>query len=598
MVFDNYVCEEQMSIFDFTHETFKIDKPIRLIELFAGVGSQAMALEELEADFEHYRVVEFDKYAIESYNAIHGTDFPTMDITKVQGKDLGIVDTDEYCYILTYSFPCQDLSVAGKGKGMSKGSGTRSGLLWEVERLLNEVDNLPQVLVMENVPMVHGEGNKKDFQKWIEFLESKGYSNWYEDMNAKNYGVAQSRDRCFMVSILGDYHYKFPKPIPLTKKMKDYLEEELDEKYYINSEKAQELIDKLIVSGEIQKQSEINELGYIERGTGQHQSNTVYGTDGVCPCQYAGQWRESFKIVEDKTICRIVGRNPENPTDRTVGIPTEQRLEPNSEGICNCLTSVQKDNMVLEVQALDEQNMTIRPETVGTLTTDGSSPKHNNRVLETVRIREATKKGYAECKIGGVADLLYPTSTTRRGRVQDMGDTCPTIVSGENGLHRIEFNPYYLSDKGKKYVCDPKRGMCTDINADVCQTLTATGQSNWTGSFVSPDIRCIEKSTQIGSNQPTKIHLMNGDTVTSNDNLSMLRIRKLTPKECWRLMDFKDEDFEKAAKVNSNTQLYKQAGNSIVKNCLVAIFGQMIPGKENVYKERFQCVGKAEKKED
>jgi DNA (cytosine-5)-methyltransferase 1 len=94
-----------MSIFDFTHEKFLIDKQIRLIELFAGVGSQAMALEELGADFEHHRVVEFDKYAIASYNAIHGTDFPTMDITKVKGVDLGITNTDKYCYIMTYSFP-------------------------------------------------------------------------------------------------------------------------------------------------------------------------------------------------------------------------------------------------------------------------------------------------------------------------------------------------------------------------------------------------------------------------------------------------------------------------------------------------------------
>ena len=211
----------------------------------AGVGSQAMALRDLGADFEHHRVVEFDKYAMASYNAIHGTNFEPTDITKIHGSDLGIVETEKYCYIMTYSFPCQDLSVAGLGKGMSKGSGTRSGLLWEVERLLNEVGNLPQVLLMENVPQVHGKSNTADFQKWIEFLESKGYSNYWQDLNAKNYGVAQSRNRCFMVSILGDYRYEFPKPIPLTKTMKDYLEDEVDEKYYINNEKAQQLIDKL-----------------------------------------------------------------------------------------------------------------------------------------------------------------------------------------------------------------------------------------------------------------------------------------------------------------------------------------------------------------
>lgn len=124
--------------------------------------------------------------------------------------------------------------------------------------------------------------------------------------------------------------------------------------------------------------------------------------------------------------------------------------------------------------------------------------------VETVRIRQATEQGYAECKIGGVADLLYPTSKTRRGRVQDNGDVCPAITAMENGLHRIE---------------------------------------------------------------------------------SVYRIRKLTEKECWRLMNFKDDDFNKAAQVNSPTQLYKQSGNSIVRNCLVAIIGQMIEGKENVYKD-------------
>ena len=240
---------EQLDIFSAIKQPYKITKPIRLIELFAGVGSQAMALKRLGANFEHYRVVEFEKYAIKSYNAIHGTDFEPMDITKIIGSDLGISDTDKYCYIMTYSFPCQDLSVAGKQKGMTKGSGTRSGLLWEVERLLNEVDNLPQVLLMENVPQVHGKKNMEDFQRWIDFLKSKGYSNYWQDLNAKNYGVAQNRNRCFMVSILGDYSFKFPEPIELKKVMKDYLEDEVDEKYYINNEKAQKLIQKLIDNG-------------------------------------------------------------------------------------------------------------------------------------------------------------------------------------------------------------------------------------------------------------------------------------------------------------------------------------------------------------
>ena len=230
---------------------FAITKPIRLIELFAGVGSQAMALRDIGADFEHYRVVEFDKYPVASYNAIHGTNFPTMDVTKITGADLGSVDVDEYVYVLTYSFPCQDLSVAGKGAGMSKGSGTRSGLLWEVERLLNECDNLPQVLIMENVPQVHSKKNMPDFQNWLDYLESRGYTTFWQDLNAMNFGVAQSRNRCFAVSLLGDYEFEFPSPIVLETTMKDYLEDEVDEKYYLTSDKAKDLIDKLILDGKI-----------------------------------------------------------------------------------------------------------------------------------------------------------------------------------------------------------------------------------------------------------------------------------------------------------------------------------------------------------
>ena len=243
----------QMNIFDYLREPISITKPIRLIELFAGYGSQAMALRRIGAEFEHYRVVEFDKYAIASYNAVDGTDFSTMDITQVHAVDLAITDTKTFTYLLTYSFPCTDLSVAGKQKGMSKGSGTRSGLLWEVERILTEIRDsngeLPQILFMENVPQVHSQDNMPDFRKWLDFLESLGYVNYWQDLNAKNYGVAQNRERCFMFSFLGEYNYHFPEPIPLTKRLKDYLEDNVDEKYYINNEKAQKLIQTLIDNG-------------------------------------------------------------------------------------------------------------------------------------------------------------------------------------------------------------------------------------------------------------------------------------------------------------------------------------------------------------
>lgn len=185
----------QLSIFDITMPYVSINKPIRLIELFAGIGSQAMALRDLCTDFEHYRMVEFDEYAVRSYNAIHGTDFPTTDIRNVSGSDLGIIDKDSFTYLLTYSFPCQDLSSAGKRKGMKKGSGTRSGLLWEVERLLKETPELPDILLMENVPEVIGANNIYDFHLWQDFLASKGYTNYVKLLNAKNYGIPQNREK-------------------------------------------------------------------------------------------------------------------------------------------------------------------------------------------------------------------------------------------------------------------------------------------------------------------------------------------------------------------------------------------------------------------
>lgn len=233
-----------MNLFDWDKPLLKITKPVRLIELFAGIGAQAKAFERLGVPFEHYRICEFDRFAVDSYNAIHGTDFAVSDIRDIHAEDLGITDTDKYCYVLTYSFPCQDLSSAGKQAGMKRG--TRSGLLWEVERLLRECTELPQILLMENVPAVVGEKNIDDFAVWCSCLEELGYTNAWEILNSKDYGVPQNRDRCFMVSFLGDYQYEFPPPIPLTKTMDDLLEPDVEEKFYLKGETADKLCSQLI----------------------------------------------------------------------------------------------------------------------------------------------------------------------------------------------------------------------------------------------------------------------------------------------------------------------------------------------------------------
>lgn len=281
-----------------------MSKKIRLIELFSGIGSQASALERLGVDFDHWITSEWEVNAVASYNAIHIKDYTDYSktlttewlakylynigvstdgkkpmtlqqierrgekwlretysnfiatnnigsIVSATGEDLEIEETDKYLYLLTYSFPCQDLSVAGNQAGMTKGSGTRSGLLWEVERLLNECEELPQVLVMENVPMIHGKKFIKDFESWIDALSELGYKNYWQDLNSKNYGVAQNRNRTFLVSFLDDVNFCFPEPFPLTKVIADYLEDEVDEKYYIDNEKSREMIRKLIVNGDL-----------------------------------------------------------------------------------------------------------------------------------------------------------------------------------------------------------------------------------------------------------------------------------------------------------------------------------------------------------
>lgn len=168
-------------------------------------------------------------------------------------------------------------------QGMAEGSGTRSSLLWEVRRLLEEVENLPQVLLMENVPQVHSKSNMPHFQKWLDFLESKGYSTFWQDMNAKNYGVAQGRNRTIAVSILGEYDFKFPTPYPLNKVMKDYLEDDVDEKYYLKSERAKELIDKLIIGGKIPSNTLVDKIQKLGNMANSHQRMALYDKNGLSP---------------------------------------------------------------------------------------------------------------------------------------------------------------------------------------------------------------------------------------------------------------------------------------------------------------------------
>jgi DNA (cytosine-5)-methyltransferase 1 len=204
---------------------------IKVFEAFAGYGSQSLALERLKQfypdfDYEVVGISEIDKYAIQAYNTLHPGVTNYGDISKIDWSQVPDFD------LLTYSFPCTDISSAGQQKGLAKDSGTRSSLLWECEKAI-EIKR-PKYLLMENVAALVQSKFIKYFHEWQRILEGYGYSNFSQVMNAKDYGVPQNRERIFMVSILGDEQFYFPQPFKSEKRLKDVLEQNVDERYYLS----------------------------------------------------------------------------------------------------------------------------------------------------------------------------------------------------------------------------------------------------------------------------------------------------------------------------------------------------------------------------
>lgn len=349
---------------------------IKVLELFAGYGSQALALENLGLEFTS-DISEIDKYAIEAYIQIHGWRKNYGDICNIKEDELPYYD------LITYSSPCQDFSVAGKMKGGQKGSRTRSSLLWECERIIRAVK--PKYLLMENVKNLVGKKFMPCFKSWLRTLEELGYNNYWKVLNAKDYGIPQNRERVFVVSIRKDLNqtYMFPEPVPLKTRLKDLLETEVDEKYYLPQEKVEQLTVNL-------KKDVSNDVRCGGRGTlgGKH------------------TW--------DVVCCASRGRNPDNPSDRTAGAPTEQRIEPNGQGISNTLTSVQKDNFVMQIgNIFNTDSFGGNPQAGRFYDTKGLSPSLDTmgggnrqpKVIEGIRIRRLTPR---ECfRLMGVRDEQF-----------------------------------------------------------------------------------------------------------------------------------------------------------------------------------------------
>jgi DNA (cytosine-5)-methyltransferase 1 len=219
----------QLSILEqFTTEPIKKER-VRVFEAFAGYGSQSLALDWLNIDYEPVGYAEIDPYAIKAHIALHGDVKNYGDVTKLSVADLPDMD------LFTYSFPCQDISVAGKQNGLAKDSGTRSSLLWECERIIE--GKRPKYLMMENVKNLVGVENYPHFMAFVQLLEGFGYNNYWQVINAKECGIPQNRERVFCVSVrqdVDDGSFYFEKPFDNGLRLKDLLESEVDEKYYLN----------------------------------------------------------------------------------------------------------------------------------------------------------------------------------------------------------------------------------------------------------------------------------------------------------------------------------------------------------------------------
>lgn len=229
-----------MTIFDFMFEDFKFDsnKKIRLFEAFSGIGTQYMALKRITNNIEVVGISEIDKFAIQSYEAIHGN-------VKNYGS-IGEFVIPKDIDIMTWSFPCQDISLAGKQNGMINGSRSNYGYIFLEEIKKLNYEDRPKILIMENVKALTSKKFEEDYRNIHYILEKLGYQNYGKLLTASDYGIPQTRERIFIISIKGNYNYNFPKPIKLERILKDYLEDKVDDKYYLNDSQIKNILGNAI----------------------------------------------------------------------------------------------------------------------------------------------------------------------------------------------------------------------------------------------------------------------------------------------------------------------------------------------------------------
>ena len=493
---------------------------LKYLSLFSGIGSPEQALKNLGVEFELFGFSEIDKYAIKSYCAVHGVDesLNLGDITKIDIESLPL-DID----LITHGSPCQDFSVAGSGKGGDIGTGTRSSLMWNTVAICEHCK--PKYVIWENVKNVLSKKHRHNFDKYLEEMDRIGYNNFYQILNAKDYGVPQNRERIFVVSIRKDIEkdFKFPKGFDNGIRLKDILEEEVEEKYYINTEKAEKLIQEFKSTNK--KTLNINPSGKGMNGVVRNDeiastvtTNKGEGQKVVIPC-----------ITPDRLEKRQNGR----------------RFKEDGEPMFT-LTS-QDRHGVLETNTLNFIGGIGEKDIVGDNKSLSRNYPQGNRVYDSNNIAcSQTANGGG---IGGKTGLYLVGNLNIKGNEQIRR------VYSEEGI-----SPTLNTMQGGN--CQPK-------------VMYKVKQATKQGYDIAEEGDSINLEQPNSTTRRGRVGNKIANTLTCSCNQAVVneyRIRKLTPLECYRLMGFDDEDFYKASALNSNSQLYKQAGNSICVNVLEEIF--------------------------
>ncbi|MDB2122153.1 DNA cytosine methyltransferase [Clostridium paraputrificum] len=258
---------------------------IKMLSLFSGIGSPEVALKRLNVDLDLVGFSEIDKYAIKSYCAIHNVD---------EGLNLGdirFIDAEKLpkgIDLITHGSPCQDFSVAGNNAGGDKESGTRSSLMWYTVDIVRICK--PKYVIWENVKNVLSKKHKHNFERYIEELKDIGYKNHYKILNSKNYGIPQNRERVFVISIRGDIDkdFMFPKEFEENAKLIDFLDEEVESKYYLNDEKIKVLVSNIDGTIDIDKKiiGTCNKNNKLDRCTRELIFNSKYEIPTLCASDY------------------------------------------------------------------------------------------------------------------------------------------------------------------------------------------------------------------------------------------------------------------------------------------------------------------------